>query len=206
MECGADSALGALSRCPRSPARHCSAADSASAQGEPQLEPCPGGGYNPTPTVVEVAAVPIVVESATTDYFVLYVSHEVDADTTVDIPVLVKQGEAGTTTLAENVEALPAERYRVEKYQVADPADVDGDCIDDIAELADPAGMNPVNPAALSRSEPALWPFPIGKHSRSSPTSRGTSSSFCSAWTPTAQVSTSRTPRRTRHMIPSWIP
>ena len=74
------------------------AADGASAQGEPQLEPCPGGGYNPTPTVVEVAAVPIVVESATTDYFVLYVSHEVDADTTVDIPVLVKRGEADTTT------------------------------------------------------------------------------------------------------------
>ena len=44
--------------------------------------------------------------------------------------------------------ALPSERYRVEKYLVADPADVDGDCIDDITELADPAGMNPVNPAA----------------------------------------------------------
>ena len=124
------------------------AADGASAQGEPQLEPCPGGGYNPTPTVVEVAAVPIVVESATTDYFVLYVSHEVDADTTVDIPVLVKRGEADTTTLAENVEALPKERYRVEKYLVADPADVDGDCIDDITELGDPAGMSPVNAAA----------------------------------------------------------
>ena len=124
------------------------AADGASAQGEPQLEPCPGGGYNPTPTVVEVAAVPIVVESATTDYFVLYVSHEVDADTTVDIPVLVKRGEADTTTLAENVEALPKERYRVEQYLVSDPADVDGDCVDDITELGDPVSMNPVNPAA----------------------------------------------------------
>ena len=121
---------------------------SAQAQGNDPGAPCPGGGYNPTPTVVEVAAVPIVVESTTTDYFVLYVSHEVDADTTVDIPVLVKRGEAGTTTLAENVAALPKERYRVEKYLVADPADVDGDCIDDIAELADPVGMNPVNSAA----------------------------------------------------------
>ena len=47
------------------------------------------------------------------------------------------------------MEALPKERYRVEKYLVADPADVDGDCIDDITELADPVGMNPVNPAAI---------------------------------------------------------
>ena len=88
---------------------------------------------------------PIVVTSTTADYFVLYVSHDVDG-TDVDLPVLVKKGEAGTTTLAENIEALPAERYRVEKYLIAEPADVDGDCIDDITELDDTAG-NPVNPA-----------------------------------------------------------
>ena len=124
------------------------AADGASAQGEPQLEPCSGGGYNPTPTAVEITAVPIVVTSTTADYFVLYVTHDVDADTSVEIPVLVKRGEAGTTTLAENVEALPAARYRVEQYLVSDPADVDGDCVDDITELGDPVSMNPVNPAA----------------------------------------------------------
>ena len=102
----------------------------------------------PTPVEVEVQAVPIVVESTTDDYFVLYVRHDLDEDTTLELPVAVVLGEEGTTTLAENVAALPAERYRVEKYLVADPADVDGDCIDDIAELADAAGMNPVNPAA----------------------------------------------------------
>ena len=116
------------------------------AAGNAQLEPCPAEA--PVPTAVAVTAVPIVVESTTADYFVLYVSHEVDADTTVDIPVLVKRGEAGTTTLGENVEAQPAERYRVEKYLVADPADVDGDCVDDITELNDLGAMNPVNPAA----------------------------------------------------------
>ena len=67
-------------------------------------------------------------------------------DTTVEIPVSVTRGAAGTTTLSENIAALPATRYRVEKYLVADPADVDGDCIDDLTELADPAG-NPVNSA-----------------------------------------------------------
>ena len=35
----------------------------------------------------------------------------------------------------------------MEKYLIADPADVDGDCIDDITELGDPVGMSPVNPA-----------------------------------------------------------
>ena len=53
------------------------------------------------------------------------VRYDVDG-TEVELPVSVTLGEAGTTTLAENVEALPKERYRVEKYQVADPADVDG--------------------------------------------------------------------------------
>ena len=119
-------------------------------------DPCDGGGYNPTPTAVAVDAVPIVVESTTDDYFVLYVSHDMDG-TNLDLPVLVNKGEAGTTTLAENVSAPPKERYRVEKYLIADPADVDRDCIDDITELEDPLGMNPVNPAtAIEPSDGAV--------------------------------------------------
>ena len=119
----------------------------ARAQGGDPEEPCSGGGYDPPPVAVAVTAVPIVVDSTTAEYFVLYVKHDVDG-TEVEFPVLVKLGEAGTTTLSENVAALPAERYRVEKFLVAGPADVDGDCIDDITELADPVGRNPVNPAA----------------------------------------------------------
>ena len=128
------------------------------AQAQGDSEPCLGGGYNPTPTAVEVTAVPIVVTSTTADYFVLYVKHVlVEGRREVEIPVLVKKGEAGTTTLSESVEALPAERYRVEKYLIADPGDVDGDCIDDITELADPVGMNPVNPApAIELSDGAV--------------------------------------------------
>ena len=108
---------------------------------------CSGSNYHPDPTAVAVDAVPIVVESTTDEYFVLYVTVDVDG-TELALPVLVKRGEAGTTTLAENVEALPAERYRVEQYLVADPADIDGDCIDDITELDDLGNMSPVNPAA----------------------------------------------------------
>ena len=116
----------------------------AAAQGDP-VSGCPGGGNPPTPTAVAVATVPIVVTSTTDDYFVLY-ARSADQDGW-ELPVAVVRGQAGTTTLAENVEALAPERYRVEKYLVSDPADVDGDCIDDITELGDPANKNPINPA-----------------------------------------------------------
>ena len=113
---------------------------------------CPAGARPPSPTDVAVTSVPIVVESTTDDYFVLYSSQTVHG-TRLEYPVLVKRGEDGTTTLEENVEALPAERYRVEKYLITHPADVDGDCVDDITELDDPAGMNPVNPAHLDPAD-----------------------------------------------------
>ena len=110
---------------------------------------CPGTASGPTPTPVEVEAVPIVVESTTDKYYVLYVRHELDADTTVEIPVSVTPGQAGTTPLTEQLSALPAEQYRVDEFLIADPGDADGDCIDDITEFRDPAGMNPLNPAPM---------------------------------------------------------
>ena len=114
--------------------------------------------FNPTPTEVPFSALPIVVNSTTDDYFVLYVNHDVDG-TVQEMPVLVKRGEAGTTTLAENAPARPVERYRVERYQVADPADVDGDCVDDLTELAALGAMNPVNPAATVAPEAGVLAF-----------------------------------------------
>ena len=96
---------------------------------------------------MQVDSVPITVSSTTDDYFVLYVRHELSEDTTVELPVLVKKGSAGATILAENVAALPKDRYRVEKYLVSDPADIDGDCIDDHTELNDSWNNSPVNPA-----------------------------------------------------------
>ena len=131
--------------------------DAVAAVGARAQRLCSGGGYDPSPTEVEVEAVPIVVESTIDEYFVVYVRYDLDADSTVYLPVTVTLGQAGTTTLSENVAALPKERYQVHKYLVADPADVDGDCIDDITELADPVGQNPVNSAAtLALSAGAL--------------------------------------------------
>ncbi len=92
--------------------------------------------FAPTPLSVPVTSVPIVVPSTAGDYFVLYVSH---GERT--LPVSVTRGREGATPLAWPVEGLPPGRYRVEKYPISEPGDVDGDCIDD---LTDP---NPVNPA-----------------------------------------------------------
>ena len=159
---------------------------------------CPGDGAAPTPVEVTVTAVPIIVDASTTaDYFVLYVKHDVGGRTLAQ-PVAVVLGEDGTTTLAENVEALPTEHYRVEKYLVADPADVDGDCDDDISELGALGTMSPVNPAgaiALSDGAVAIPDDPTlhAMTSGGAGALRGHSleSSSCSTRTPLIRVFTS---------------
>ena len=106
---------------------------------------CTVGEQAPAATAVEVQAVPAIVESTTEEYFVLYVRPALDSER--EFPVSVTLGEDGTTTLTEQLSPLPKEHYRVEKFLIADPADSDNDCIDDITELGDPVGMNPLNPA-----------------------------------------------------------
>lgn len=95
----------------------------------------------PTPVAVSVKSVPITVTSTEADYFVLYVTHDLGDGDVRDVPVSVTPGEEGTTSLGWNLSGLPASRYRVEKYEIDDPGDVDGDCKND---MTDP---NPVNPA-----------------------------------------------------------
>ncbi len=110
--------------------------------------PCEAGYVAPTPTAVPVADVPIVVASTTDDYFVLHVTlSRWSGSGTYEIPVSVTRGESGSTTLSDNLPPLAADKYRVEKYQVAQPADVDGDCVDDLTELDDLGAYNPTNPA-----------------------------------------------------------
>ncbi len=108
--------------------------------------PCEDGWVAPTPVAVAVTSVPIAVTSTTADYFVLYAKHPLNGSTD-EIPVSVTRGEDGTTALSDNLQPLAADQYRVEKYQVAKPADVDGDCVDDITELDDLGTYNPINSA-----------------------------------------------------------
>ncbi len=109
--------------------------------------PCDAGWVEPTPTVITVTSVPITVSSTEDDYFVLYVKHDRGSGTVVNVPVSVTRGESGTTTLSDSLSPLAANKYRVEKFLVANPADVDGDCVDDITELDDFGYRNPTNPA-----------------------------------------------------------
>ena len=104
---------------------------------------CGGTGFNSGYVDVPVTAVPITISSTAADYFVLFVRPNLHADH--EIPVSLTLGEAGTTTLTEQLSALPVEHYRVEKYPVDDPADVDGDCLSDIVEQADLGTLNPLN-------------------------------------------------------------
>ena len=113
---------------------------------------CPDAGNAPTPVSVAISAMPVEVQSTEDDYFVLYVSHRYDGET-IEYPVRVVRGRDGTTTLEENVAALPVDRYRVEKYMVANPADVDGDCMNDIAELDSATSRNPVNPGHVATDD-----------------------------------------------------
>ena len=106
---------------------------------------CTVGEHAPVATAVEVHAVPAIVDSTTGEYFVLYVRPALDSER--EFPVSVTLGEDGTITLTEQLSPLPKEHYRVEKFLIADPADIDNDCIDDITELGDPVRMNPLNPA-----------------------------------------------------------
>ena len=106
---------------------------------------CDGGSFNVTPEDVPVTAVPIVVTSTTQDYFVLFVRPILETD--LEVPISVTLGESGSTTLQDRLEPLPAAHYRIEKYPVNDPADVDGDCTSDIDELNDLGTKNPLNRA-----------------------------------------------------------
>lgn len=87
----------------------------------------------------------IVVDSTPQQYFVLFVKGD-PAGTAPEVPVSVTKGQAGSTTLTDGRAALSDEHYRVATFSVDAPGDVDGDGVDDLTELADPAA-NPLNPA-----------------------------------------------------------
>ncbi len=111
----------------------------------PPPGPCEDGYVAPTPTEISVTGHPITVTSTTADYFVLYLRPARPPYLTKGRPIQVKLGESGTTTLSDNLEPLSANRYLVEKYSVAQPGDLDGDCIDDVTELKDLGNYSPIN-------------------------------------------------------------
>ncbi len=90
---------------------------------------------------VLVTAMPMMVASTTGDYFVLYLKHTDD----LELPIRMIRGEPDETTISDVLEPLPVNRYRIEKFRVASPGDIDGDGIDDITELDDLGNKDPLN-------------------------------------------------------------
>ena len=99
------------------------------------------------PVDLVVAALPMDVEATAADYFVLYAIFG-EGETAFEHPVSVTLGRDGLVTIDQTTATLPADRFRVEKYLRDVPGDVDGDCVDDMTELANPVTMSPVNAAA----------------------------------------------------------
>jgi hypothetical protein len=87
----------------------------------------------------------IQVESSSEYYYVLYFRHDLEVDS--EHAVSVTLGEDGTTMLTEQLAAYPTEHYRVIQYRHDEPADLDGDSIDDMEEFFSPSRFNPLNPA-----------------------------------------------------------
>lgn len=88
----------------------------------------------------------VQVASSPDAYYVLYVRGDLPAGP--EHAVSLALGREGTTTLTEGLKAYPEAHYRVERFSLANPGDLDGDGLDDVAELADVGRLGPLNPAA----------------------------------------------------------
>ena len=97
--------------------------------------------YAVTPT----GQVAITVASTPDHYFVLQAKHVTDDEEWR--ATAVQRGAAGQTTLSDGLRAYPRESYRVLRHAVAEPADTDGDGVDDLTELGDLPTQSPLNAA-----------------------------------------------------------
>ncbi len=93
-------------------------------------------------------SVAITVPSTTQHYYVLYHRRELDGESNTDLAIRIQYGEEGTTTLRDQLGTYPDHGfYRVAEHRLNDPADTDGDGVDDVTELEDTRSLNPLNPA-----------------------------------------------------------
>jgi pyruvate phosphate dikinase-like enzyme/flagellar hook capping protein FlgD len=81
---------------------------------------------------------------STADHYYMLNCHR-DGQPGDEWPVSMTLGTADTTILTESLAALPETRYRVVQYVRNQPADEDGDAIDDIEEFEDMGRFGPLN-------------------------------------------------------------
>lgn len=91
----------------------------------------------------ELGRVSLEVPSSADHYYVLKVRHQPDGP--FEQVASFTMGEEGTTIISEPLAAYPEDHYQVLEYSVAEPADTDGDGIDDLSELADSPTLGPFN-------------------------------------------------------------
>ena len=85
------------------------------------------------------------VSSTADKYYILHVKNpQTDA---YDIMSSMTLGQSGTTIISESLEALPEDQYQVSEYLQSEPADVDGDGIDDMEEYLNIPKLAPLNGA-----------------------------------------------------------
>ena len=103
--------------------------------------------FDAEPTAVDVVSVPIVVASTTEDYFVFYASHTLDGAFCGSCRCWSRGARPAPPPSPRTWPRWQRSATRVEKYSRSpSPADVDGDCTDDITELDNFGAMNPVSP------------------------------------------------------------
>jgi len=94
------------------------------------------------------------VSSTSDQYFILKVRH--DLAKPFDLATSMTLGQAGTTTISESLEAYPRDQYQVLFYDKNNPADSDGDGIDDMTEYNNLPLQSPLNAAPSVDREDGL--------------------------------------------------
>lgn len=86
----------------------------------------------------------IEIEADADLYYVLYTKH---SSMSPEFAVSITSGIDGDLKLKESLGAYPEEQYRVQAFQKSSPGDIDGDGIDDLAEMDRAGEFSPLNPA-----------------------------------------------------------
>ena len=87
----------------------------------------------------------IEVASSEAYYYILY--SRPDLQSNKEYAVSMTLGKAGITILKESLAALSKEHYRVVRYRIDNPEDIDNDGINDMQEFQDSNRLGPLNPA-----------------------------------------------------------
>ncbi len=102
-------------------------------------------------SVNEKNQVQLEIQSAAEFYYVLRVRH--DSSSSFDILSSITLGQEGTTNITEGTHSYPKEHYQITQYAINNPADTDGDGIDDIIEYNNVPTQSPLNAAPSINAE-----------------------------------------------------